>query len=64
MLARDKHSSLLQTSINYGLKKFYNIGPWSQTWETTGSLLTLSKKLERLSPTTPKIFQENEAKFK
>jgi hypothetical protein len=26
-LARDKHSSLLRTLINYGRKKFYNIGP-------------------------------------
>jgi len=26
MLAMDKHSSLLQTIITYGRKKFYNIG--------------------------------------
>jgi hypothetical protein len=26
-LARDKHSSLLQKFLNYGRKKFYNIGP-------------------------------------
>ncbi len=26
-LARDKHSSLLQKSVNYGQKKFNNIGP-------------------------------------
>ncbi len=26
-LARDKHSSLLQKFVNYGQKKFYNIGP-------------------------------------
>ncbi len=26
-----KHSSLLQTFVNYGHKKFYNIGPWSDT---------------------------------
>ncbi len=25
--ARDKHSSLLRKLINYGRKKFYNIGP-------------------------------------
>jgi len=25
-LARDKHSSLLQVLLNYGCKKFYNIG--------------------------------------
>ncbi len=24
----DKHSSLLRTFVNYGRKKFYNIGPW------------------------------------
>ncbi len=24
---RDKHSSLLQTFVNYGREKFYNIGP-------------------------------------
>jgi hypothetical protein len=28
MLARDKHSSLLRTLVNYGRKTFYNIGPW------------------------------------
>ncbi len=27
-LARDKLSSLLRRSVNYGQKKFYNIGPW------------------------------------
>jgi hypothetical protein len=26
-LARDQHSSLLRTLVNYGRKKFYNIGP-------------------------------------
>jgi len=26
----DKHSSLLQKSVNCGRKKFYNIGPWFQ----------------------------------
>jgi hypothetical protein len=29
MLARDKHSSLLQTFVNYDRKKYYNIGPRS-----------------------------------
>jgi hypothetical protein len=24
----DKYSSLLRTFVNYGRKKFYNIGPW------------------------------------
>ncbi len=30
-LARDKHSSLLRKFVNYGQKKFYNIGPWPQS---------------------------------
>jgi hypothetical protein len=30
-LARDKHSSLLQKSINYGRKKFYGIGQSCKT---------------------------------
>ncbi len=25
-IARDKHSSLLRTFVNYGRKKFYNVG--------------------------------------
>jgi hypothetical protein len=28
-LARNKHSSLLQTFVTYGHKKFHSIGPWS-----------------------------------
>jgi hypothetical protein len=28
-LVSHKHSSLLRTFVNYGRKKFYNIGPWS-----------------------------------
>jgi hypothetical protein len=27
-LAKDKYSSLLGKFVNYGHKKFYNIGPW------------------------------------
>jgi hypothetical protein len=34
-LTRDKHSSLLQRSVNYRRKKFYNIGPWAYLSETT-----------------------------
>jgi len=26
-LTRDEHSSILRKFLNYGLKKFYNIGP-------------------------------------
>jgi hypothetical protein len=28
-LGKDKHSSLLQTLVNYGQREFYNIGPWA-----------------------------------
>ncbi len=31
-LARDKHSSLLRKFVNYGQKKFYNIGPRPVTY--------------------------------
>ncbi len=27
-LARDKHSSLIRKSVNYGRYKFYDAGPW------------------------------------
>ncbi len=30
-LERDKHFSLLRTFVNYGRKKFYNVGPWHGT---------------------------------
>jgi hypothetical protein len=30
MLARDKHSYLLRKFVNYGHKKFNNIGPWPE----------------------------------
>jgi hypothetical protein len=33
-LARDKQSSLLQKSINYGPKKFYGTGPWGQCYNS------------------------------
>ncbi len=33
-LARDKHSSLLQKSVNYDRKKFYSTGPWGQSHKT------------------------------
>jgi hypothetical protein len=34
MLARDKHSSLLRTFVNYGRKKFYNIVSSGQSHKT------------------------------
>jgi hypothetical protein len=33
-LARDKHFSFLQKSVNYGRKKFYSRGPLIQCYET------------------------------
>jgi hypothetical protein len=33
-LVRDKHSSLLRKFVNYGQKKFYNIGPRVQSHKT------------------------------
>jgi hypothetical protein len=43
MLARGKHSSLLRKSVNYGRKKFYGAGPWSNTCKLTfeGSVIFL-----------------------
>ncbi len=32
--ARDQHSSLLRTFVNYGHKKFYNTEPWGQCYKT------------------------------
>jgi hypothetical protein len=34
-LAKDKHSSLLQKSINYGCKKFNSTGPGGQCYKNT-----------------------------
>ncbi len=55
-LAKDKHSSLLRKSVNYGQKKFYNIGPRSakvsggfsasgSSWTWSGSGINLIKPL-------------------
>ncbi len=35
-LAKSKHSSLLRKIINYGRKKFHNVGPWSLVGEGYG----------------------------
>ncbi len=32
--ARDQHSSLLRTFVNYGRKKVYNTEPWGQCYKT------------------------------
>ncbi len=34
MPARDKHSSLIQTFVNYGSKKTYSMGSWNQYYKT------------------------------
>ncbi len=52
MLVRDKHSSLLGTFLNYGWKKFYNIGPWGHKMATDISRF-ISKKLIRYASAYP-----------
>jgi hypothetical protein len=42
-LARDKRSSLLRTFVNYGRKKFYNIGSGGKNFRLIGP----EKKLAR-----------------
>jgi hypothetical protein len=44
-LAINKHSSLLQKSVNYGGKKFYSTGPCSIKYNLNsyGGILTLEK---------------------
>ncbi len=43
-LARDKHSSPLGALVNYGRKKFYNIGPRCHFLNLFSSSLTLLQK--------------------
>ncbi len=38
-LARGKHSNLLRKFVNYGQKKFYNIGPSAQFLKTFLSVI-------------------------
>ncbi len=40
-LARNKHTSLLRKSVNYGRKKFYSTGPWRQSHKNIYVILTL-----------------------
>jgi hypothetical protein len=56
MLARDKHSCLLRTFVNYGIKKFYNIGPRGQSHKTFKVINLLFILLAR-------SFHSNEALF-
>jgi hypothetical protein len=41
MVVRDKRSCLLRKSVNYGRKKFYNIGRRSATTTTTTAIFDL-----------------------
>ncbi len=41
-LARDKHSSLLQKSVNYGRKKFYSTGHWRLLVDFKGCNIRIS----------------------
>ncbi len=43
-LARDRHSSLLRKSVNYGRKKFYSTGAKCLYRKFTSKLRTVSKK--------------------
>jgi len=43
MLARDKHTCLLRTFVNYGRKKFYNIVDQQRSRAGVKKLLLLSK---------------------
>jgi hypothetical protein len=53
-LARDKRSSLLRTSVNYGRKKFYNVGPRKMPKNGRKKFWNLSSPEDapRSSPTT------------
>ncbi len=44
-LAVTKHSSLFRKFVNYGLKKFYNIGPWRPGGRNCFSLSAFSLSL-------------------
>ncbi len=44
-LVRDEHTSLLQTFLNYGLEKFYNIGPGVSNLRGLGPSNLLDRQL-------------------
>ncbi len=46
MLARDKHSSLLQKSVNYDCKKFYSTGPRCEVHQVQS---TINKSADTIS---------------
>ncbi len=50
-LARDKHSSLIRTSVNYGPKKFYNI------WPRFSTLTKPNKFSKQNYPKSPKVLK-------
>ncbi len=49
-LAKDKHSSLLRKFVNYGRKKFYNIGPWYCHLDTTLTLCHTQDQIQESNP--------------
>jgi hypothetical protein len=53
-LARDKHSSLLQKTVNYGRKKFYNIGPRQDY---------MFEEMKKLSEKYPDFIRMSERRF-
>jgi hypothetical protein len=44
----DKHFSLLQKAVNYGCKKFYNIGPWLELEAINCKQITRWQHVSRL----------------
>ncbi len=53
MSARDKHSGILRTFVNYDRKKVYNIGPWTQR---SSLLLTAVNYFQRFITSAKKCF--------
>jgi hypothetical protein len=49
-LANDKSSNLVQKFVNYGRKKFYNIGPWAQGYKTFYVHKLRTKKAYNIGP--------------
>ncbi len=52
-LANDKHSSLLRKVVNYGFKKFYNIGLWMYF---THNKIGLAYNVKNFIPTVKKFY--------
>jgi Dynein heavy chain, N-terminal region 2 len=59
-LARDKHSGLLRKCVNYGQKKFYNIGPRSHL----ESIFIGSEDIRKQLPIDSERFDDIDTEFK